>query len=62
MPQIIMLSHMADVNRRRLEKRTAKDKDAPKSTPASDSDRPIWRGKRLGEMTSDEYKEYSHQF
>lgn len=59
MPQIIMLSHMSDVNRRRLEKRTAKGKDTAK---APDPEQPIWHGKRLDEMTSAEYKEYSKQF
>lgn len=62
MPQIIMLSHMAHVNRQRLDKRMAADKVKEKAQPREDSDPPIWMGKRLSELTTKEYEAYSKQF
>lgn len=54
MNQIVMLNHAAWVNSKRMDARMKKDKDAE-----PDGDDPVvWHGKRLSEMTTDEWQMY----
>lgn len=53
-PQIIMLGHAAHVAKQRMDKRLEQNKK--KTAPPVDE--PIFNGKRLDELSSDEYVAY----
>lgn len=60
MPQIVMLTHASHVNKLAMDTRIKKERvDGNYSTLENAmADSPIWDGKRLTEMTSDEYIAY----
>lgn len=55
MPQVIMLNHAADANRRRLEKRSEARRALKNDTPKSDI---VYNGKTFEELNSAEMVEY----
>lgn len=57
LPQIVLLNHAATVNSKRMDARI-KAKDAPKD----EGDEPVWHGKKLSEMNSDEMTAYYSDF
>lgn len=58
MPQIIMLNHAASVNSKRMEQRM---KRKHTTTDNQEGYEPVYNGKTLDEMTSDEMVQYYAQ-
>lgn len=59
MPQIIMINHAAHVNKKRLDRRIERNRERG-DQPLEDriAEMPMWNGKRIDELTSEEYLEY----
>ena len=57
--QIMLLNHAAEVNRKRLDLHIAKNRDAGTLSPSEQvADMPLFKGRRVDELTSDEYMKY----
>ncbi len=58
-PQILMLNHAADVNRRRLDLRIKQKRNDGTATLSEEvADMPLVGGRKLTDLTSDEYISY----
>lgn len=60
LPQIIMLNHAASVVGERMSRRYKMASSGEE--PEEDDDPPVWRGKRLSEMTTEETLRYMDGF
>lgn len=59
LPQIIMLNHASSVNKRRFDAKVNKGRrDNTQTLEERIVDTPMWNGKRIDELTSEEYLEY----
>jgi hypothetical protein len=59
MPQIIMLNHASHINKQRLDVKIKEGRDTGTQTvEEAVADAPVYKGKRLDELTSEEYLAY----
>lgn len=59
MPQILMLNHAASVNKARMDARIKRGRtEGYESLDDAAADAPVYNGKRLSELTTEEYQAY----